>query len=102
MDLTRAEVVNVLRDRTCANCNFCVKGSLNPKDWICRNDVKNKLLDNDVYNPSVPDCLTCVYWLSHGVDFPEMSSYLAGIFGEAYEKKNDKTGNKSSSQKRGL
>jgi hypothetical protein len=57
----------LLEGASCWTCQYSIKGSFNPKDWMCVNHQKSDLLEEEKYLP-VPEELICDFYLRSGAD----------------------------------
>ena len=55
----------LLLDRGCINCLYCIKGSLEHRDWFCRHEERNTFLYDGGGMQETPEELSCEDYYPH-------------------------------------
>jgi hypothetical protein len=55
----------LLMGESCWSCQYCIRGSFKPKDWMCRNHQKSDILREEP-NLDCPKELICDFYLRSG------------------------------------
>lgn len=61
----------LLLGHTCWDCAYSIKGSLDHKDWICRDH------DDDAGSKLAPPDITCDRWLDMSASIDEVVAHYA-------------------------
>jgi hypothetical protein len=80
----------LLSGESCWNCQYSVKGSFDPKDWMCRNHLRSDILGEE-RDLQVPKELICDFYLRLGATPESVVDHLHKMAKKYAERQAGKT-----------